>query len=452
MEKIFIQEPMKTRYLEDIASELGFPMVSSPHPIKGYKADSRKVQAGDLFFAIPGQRTDGHMHLKEVAEKGAIAAVVSNSYRGEDFGLHLFYVDDVLDSLQELARRAVQNHRVPIVAVTGSVGKTTTKEFIFHLLSAKYKVGRTPGNANSQVGFPLALLSMTGEEEVLVLEMGMTECGHIQKLVSIAPPDIAVVTKIDFVHVDAFQGREGIAKAKAEIFSSPKTRLGVINIQAMEFSSLAKAGGIPKKTYGFADADFVIDPKTQEFCDDKGQKILIDLPFTATHMIENFLGAVVVARELGLSYQEIRAQAKTLAPFHLRFETLEINGVTYLNDCYNASLESMKAAFVNIPKDLSTKRKIAILGEIKNLGSFSEFIHRSVAEIAVKHFDQFICYGQECLAMEEIFIKNERPAKFFSDFALLQEHVEKTVSSGDFVLIKGSNGNQLWRLLESKKN
>ncbi|NNM44230.1 MAG: UDP-N-acetylmuramoyl-tripeptide--D-alanyl-D-alanine ligase [Chlamydiae bacterium] len=442
---------MKTRYLQDIASELGLPGVSFPNPIKGYKADSRKVEEGDLFFSITGQRTDGHLHLKEVAERGAVAAVVSKSYQGEDFGLHLFYVDDVRDSLQELARRAVQNRKVPIVAVTGSIGKTTTKEFISHLLSAKYRVGRTPGNANSQVGFPLALLSMTGEEEVLVLEMGMTEYGHIQKLVSIAPPDIAVVTKIDFVHVDAFEGREGISEAKAEIFSSPKTRLGVINIQAMQFSSLAEAGDIPKITYGFSDADFVVDAKTQEFCDDKGQKMLIDLPFTATHMTENFLGAVVVARELGLSYEEIREQAKTLAPFHLRFETVEIDGVTYLNDCYNASLESMKAAFVNIPKNLSAKRRIAILGEIKNLGSFSEFIHQSVAEIAVNHFDQFICYGQGCLAMEETFVKKGLPAKFFSDFALLQEHVEKTVSSGDFVLIKGSNGNQLWRLLESKK-
>jgi len=147
--------------------------------VLGARFDSRELRKGDLFFALQGKKVDGHSFLEEVAKKGAVGAVVAKSYEGPDFGLPLFRVDDVISSLQNLAKEVQKRRKNRVIAVTGSVGKTTTKEFIATLLSKKYRVGKTPGNANSQVGLPLTLLNMEGDEEVLVLEMGMTQFKEI---------------------------------------------------------------------------------------------------------------------------------------------------------------------------------------------------------------------------------------------------------------------------------
>lgn len=442
---------MKIRTVEEIAKQLGIQGIFPQSPIQGYKSDSRKVEPGDLFFAIKGEKTDGHLYIEDVAKRGALAAVVSTTYKGKDYGLLLLYVEDVLESLQLLARNAVESRNIPVIAVTGSIGKTTTKEFISQVLAVKFRVGKTPGNANSQVGLPMAILSMSGEEEVLVLEMGMSDFGHIQKLVSIVPPTMAVITKIDFVHIASFSGIEDIAKAKSEILSHPKTKCAVINQQAMQYEAIRNTN-VQKITYGFLEgSDYTIDKSTGEISDLAGNKFFFELPFSATHLFENFLAAFIVAKQMGLSNQEIAEAAKTLKTHSLRFELVERNGVTYLNDSYNASLESMRAAFLNIPKHLKPKRKIAILGEMTALGNYAEFIHKSVAKIAVEHFDEFLCFGKGCLYMEEVFSSASRPVKFFTDFSCLKSEMQGLVSEGDFVLIKGSNANQLWRLLEEEK-
>lgn len=167
--------------------------------------DSRLISPGDLFVALPGNQTDGHHFLPQAKACGAVAAVVCSSYRGPDFGLPLIAVPDTLKFLQESARKKVKESRSKVVAVTGSVGKTTTKDFITHLVSQKYRVASTPGNSNSQIGLPLALLNhFEGTEEIVVVEMGMTLPGQIAGLVSIAPPDIAVITSVALVHAAFF--------------------------------------------------------------------------------------------------------------------------------------------------------------------------------------------------------------------------------------------------------
>lgn len=194
--------------------------------VLGFRQDSRDVQPGELFFAMKGEKVDGHEYLEQIASQGAIGAFVSKEYRGPNYGLQLVAVDNVLDSLQSLAKIVHAQRSARVVGVTGSVGKTTTKEFIATLLEGKFRVGKTPGNANSQVSVPLSILNATGDEEVFVVEMGMSNPREIHRLVSIAPPEVAIITKIALAHAVFFtDGLEGIAAAKAEILSIPQRAL-----------------------------------------------------------------------------------------------------------------------------------------------------------------------------------------------------------------------------------
>ena len=187
-----------------------------------YQADSRLIEKGDIFFALPGEKTDGHAFLEEVAKKGAIAAYVKDDV--PSFGLHLIKVPDPLLTLQQLAREKIERFEGKIVAITGSIGKTTTKEFIAQLLATRYKVCSTKKSQNTKITLPLTILNtLEGDEDFLVLEMGMTHPGDIGKLVSIAPPDVAVLTQVTFVHAINFSSYDEIYKYKCEIFSSPRT-------------------------------------------------------------------------------------------------------------------------------------------------------------------------------------------------------------------------------------
>src|SRR5579883_943967 len=195
---------MKQRTLSEIGYLLDLPERLPEVVFWKAETDSKNVGQGDLFFALTGAKTDGHRYLADVAAKGAVCAVVSKRYEGPDFGMVLIKVDEVLPALQKMAKKRIAAWDPPIVAVTGSVGKTTTKEFIATLLFSRFAVGKSPGNANSQVGLAIAVLNFSGDEEVLVLEMGMTEAGNIANLIQIAPPTISVITKIGMAHAGNF--------------------------------------------------------------------------------------------------------------------------------------------------------------------------------------------------------------------------------------------------------
>ena len=419
--------------------------------ITGYCFDSREVKKGDLFFALKGANFDAHGFLKEVAARGAAAAVVDAGYLGENFGLPLLKVPDVTEALQKLAQ-AVQAHRKQrIVAVTGSVGKTTTKEFITTLLSQKYKVAKTPGNNNSQVGFPLAILNASGEEDFFVAEMAMSQAGHIQKLIEIAPPEIAVVTKIGHANIEYFSdGFEGIAAAKAEIMSHPKTTHAVLNRQVLAYQAF-------QKDYPLKKVIFAMEPEKGDYVLEAGWFIKegeassqsFRLPFTATHLCEDFIAAASVARIVGLSWNEIISGAHHLKTIDKRFEKIERNGFVIINDCYNASPESMEAALTNLPTPSFGGKTIAVFGEMVDLGTYSEQRHRDVAQIATKNVDHFLCYGKGCLPMMDVFDQKGKPAEFFRDLKQLKSILFEISKPGDVILIKGSRINKLWQILES---
>lgn len=422
--------------------------------VHGFKQDSREVFPGDLFFALKGEKVDGHDFLKEVAAKGATGAIVSKDYPGEGFGLKLIAVENVIESLQKLAKVVHLKRSVRVVGVTGSVGKTTTKEFIATILENKFRVRKTPGNANSQVGVPLSILNSEGNEEIFVMEMGMSLPHEIEKLIDIAPPEVCMITKIALSHAAFFpQGLEGIAAAKAEILSHPRTCLGILNHQVAQFSAVQKSPCL-KMTYGLeaeADqSDFVLCREGQNFYAKEvgGRTSTFSLPFAASHLCENFIGAASVARALGMQWSEIIPQAQKLTVYTRRFEKVERDGVVFINDSYNANLTSMKAALSNLPLPRTGKKRIAVLGAMKELGMYTEQSHYEVAEIALSHIDYLLCLGEECAPMVTLFEKEGRCVEHFLEFDSIKKRIFELAEEGDVVLLKGSNSKKLWQILE----
>ncbi len=418
--------------------------------ISGFSFDSREIEKGFLFFALRGQKFDGHDFLQEVGKKGAAAAVVDRSYRGETGGLILLVVDDVTAALQKLAAEVQKRRRQRIIGITGSVGKTTTKEFLSILLSQKYSVAKTPGNSNSQVGLPLAILRATGKEEVFIAEMSMSDFNQIEKLVAIAPPEIAVITKVGYSHVDTVpNGLEGIAMAKAEILAHPSTKWAVIEKEAFQFPVIQNAGTCTKATYGVApiEADMILEPGSG-FSYKGDLSPHFRLPFSETHFYENFAGAAAVAHLMGFSWEEILKGIKNLKTISLRFEKIDRDGVMIINDSYNASPESMKAALENLPKPAFGAKTILVLGEMMTLGRYSEEGHKKLGEQALVKADHLLCFGKRCMPMVEMFARAGKPAEFFRDMHELKKTLFELSKPGDVVLIKGSNGNKLWSLLE----
>lgn len=410
--------------------------------------DSRKIEKGGLFFALKGKRCDGHDFLKEVSSKGALAAVVSKSYLGPDYGLFLLPVEDVRSSLQELAKQSYRENPTYVIAITGTVGKTTTKEFVATLLSERYKVAKSTGSVNSQVGLPLMLLNCSDDIELLVLEMGMSLPGELNRLTQIVPPNFGALIKISLVHSENFENLEAIAEAKMELFRSEKTQEGLFNLETMNYQVVQEAN-LRKTCYSLH------DPRADYFLKIKGDQLIIvekgkespplKVSFEASHLLENFLCAVAIARMHGLNWDEVKRGASKIEPYLHRFQIFKRNGVQFIDDSYNASLASMKAALNNLPKG---KKTIALLGSMKELGKFSISCHEEVARSALPIIDHLLCIGEETEPMIPIFREAHKHVEKVSSIKEAKERLEALAKRGDVVLIKGSNSLQLWKVLE----
>jgi len=421
-----------------------------------YEADSRAIQPGSLFFALPGQRQDGHDFLQQASEKGAIAAVVDKSYQGASFGLELFRVSNVLEALQRLAQELLQERGARILGVTGSVGKTTSKEFLWTLLLEKFQAGKTPLNKNTKISLPLSLLQMQGSEKMVVLEMGMTQAQEIARLIEIAPPEIALITNVALAHAESFpDGLLGIAKAKMEIFSHAKTKLGIIPRELLFYEKELKESSCPKKTFSLQDprADFYLERKGDGFIlhEDKQQSPQFFLPFQETHFIQDTLAALSMARSVGMSYEEIIPRLKELKPPAMRFEKIEKRGILFINDCYNASPLSIQAALSNLPKPKKRGRRIAVLGEMPHLGAFAEEEYKKVGAYAAEFADILLCLGEKCSSMCESFTRQGKTAYLFATHAELRQKLDGIVKENDVVLIKGSRAMQMEKILLDKE-
>lgn len=421
----------------------------------GYGADSRLIKPGDLFIALQGDLVDGHAYLDDVFQKGAVAAIVSKEYRNTN-NYPVFFVENPLYALQELAKAVVleyAEHTGRVIGVTGSLGKTSTKEFIKTLLQSTYKVFASPGNSNSQVGLPLAILNhTTGVEELLVLEMGMTHKGQINRLIQIAPPEVSVITTTALVHACNFTGLEEIALAKGEIFSHPHTKAAIFPYELHQ--SLAPFCNHCAKisfsiTYPLA--DYGIDPLRPHVIEARleNKRISIGpLPIPGKHNLHNVLAAIAVARYYDVPWEQIQEMIPLLALSDRRLEFVERNGITFLNDSYNAAEKSVKAALESLPPPKEGGRKIAVLGSMMELGTFSTSCHHEVGKFALEHVEQMYCLGEECTPIHELWKKEGREVALFTDRKELVACLRSKLAPNDVVLLKGSRSKELWKVLE----
>ncbi len=414
---------VRYRNLNDIANALSLPLDGCNEPVFGFAVDTRLLEPGQVFAALPGEAHDGHQFLRQAADAKAAGALVSKGYRGENFGLSLLRVGDPLAALQALAGKAAEKSR--IVGVTGSVGKTTCKEFIVELLRGKFKVALSPGNQNTKIGLPLSILNHSGfGEDFLVLEMGMSKKGEIAALTRIAPPEIALVTYVSLAHAENFDSLEEIAMAKGEIFTHPKTRLGILPEEACCKKILMETGTCEKRTFS--------------------SRLEFDsFPLKARHHKHNAQAAIEVAKACGMKCDEIGRRLPLLKMPKRRGEVVEKGGIRFVDDSYNASPDSMKAALESLPSPGPGGKRIAVLGEMLELGRFSESAHLEVGNCALDHVDRLFCFGPSY----EI-LKN-RGAVVSGNKQELIELLKSDAASGDVVLLKGSNSCKMWEIMDN---
>lgn len=438
-------------HIEDLLVDLGL-MRAKTSQITGFQIDSRMIETGNLFFALPGQRVDGHAFLAEVQKRGGIAAVVEKTYEGPAHGLELIRVDDVGGALRRLAEKRLSRGHARVVGITGSVGKTTTKELTAALLQARYRVGKSAGNHNTKLTLPLAILNGSLDADIWVLEMGASEPGDITRLIEMAPPALAVLTQISLAHVAQFsEGLTGIAREKEQIFSHPATRIALCPHELqLSFASLR---GKEKVTFSLEHphADYFISLSEGRMAIDERGVRAVSLPLSPDQarpqFLYNFAAAVAAARMLNMEWAEIECALPALRLPHMRFEQKLVGNVLWINDAYNANPVSMRVALSSMPEPQIGGRRIAVLASMKELGPFSEEAHREVGRVAGRCVDALCTLGEEAEEMHDAFIETKKPSFHCMEMETLARHVAQLVRPGDVVLVKGSRCMALERLL-----
>jgi UDP-N-acetylmuramoyl-tripeptide--D-alanyl-D-alanine ligase len=452
---------MSRRSLRSLFHDLGVDWkqnLTESSTYSNFVVDSRQVSPGYIFVALPGKHVDGHSFLLEAQQRGACLAIVERKISLPEIKIPLIVASNNVSMLQQLAHTRIQQGSAKIIGITGSVGKTTTKEFVKTMLSGKMKTASTKANQNSQVGLALSLLNeVEGDEKCLVLEMGMTAAGQIKKLVAIAPPDIALITKICLVHAEFFDSLEAIARAKAEILSNERTKTiiyhhNIAHREVLHSPHLSKKITYCQEENPEASITCSFDDKRICFQEHKETFYCPDVFFPAPHVYDAMLAACTTARVCGMAWEEIFERLPLLTLPQKRLEVIKTKAATFINDSYSASEEATLGALCMLENFPTEGRRIAVLGAMKELGIFSEGCHRNVGKKAAQGIDLVYCLGKECMPIIEERKKAKKEAFLFEDFESLIFALEKTISRQDVVLIKGSNSLALWRVLDHFNN
>jgi UDP-N-acetylmuramoyl-tripeptide--D-alanyl-D-alanine ligase len=416
--------------------------------VAGWSIDSRTLQAGDLFFALRGPVHDGHLYVQAALEKGAVAAVVERA-AGQAREIR---VKDTLTALQTLASWARQKWGGKVIGVTGSAGKTTTKDVIAHLLASQMEVGKTAGNLNNHFGLPLSILRLPDRARVAVLEMGMNHAGEIRELARMAAPDIGVVTNVGYAHTENFGSIDDVARAKRELIEGLRPGgTAVLNADDPRVAAFREIHAGPVVTFGFAESagvraeETTFGPAGARF---RCAGIWFESPLAGRHGVLNVLAGLAVARLFDIAPEKLRHAVRTLAPGRMRGERIEKHGAVLLNDCYNSNPEAARA-MLDVLRETPAQRRIAVLGEMLELGRASEELHRGVGRYAVEHgIDLLIGIRGEARYLVDEARRAGLPAHFFEDSAAAGEFVRAMIRPGDAILFKGSRSVQVERALE----
>ena len=429
--------------------------------IKGAVLDSRLVEEGYLFFATKGERVDGHSFIAQVAKKKAACVVCEKA--PENVDIPYILVEDSFVALKQVATFYRENLTIPIVGITGSVGKTSTKEIISSVLSTRYNVLKTEGNFNNEVGLPLTILRIRDEHKVAVVEMGINHFGEMHRLSEIAKPDICVITNIGQCHLEFLGSREGILKAKSEIFDF-MNREGYVCLNGDDdmLSTIKEVHGHKPVSYGMtmksdvyvtsAESKGIFGSKATIYLND--ETFDVEIPLPGEHMVMNALAATCVGDLLGLKPEEIAEGIKNVKAVGGRSNLISLKNRTILDDCYNANPVSMKAA-IDLLKQADT-RKVAILGDMFELGEGQEAMHAEIGTYAVERgIDVLVCVGDLSKNMYDAAIKAKNDLNsdikvyYMKDTQEVIDKIEEYLEKDDAILVKASHGMGFAKVVEA---
>ncbi|MGQ9629995.1 MAG: UDP-N-acetylmuramoyl-tripeptide--D-alanyl-D-alanine ligase [bacterium] len=421
--------------------------------IRHISTDTRTIERGDLFIPLVGERFDGHDFLDQAFANGAVGAVVMRSVPASKNRL-LIRVNDTLRALQDIAAWHRSRYDIPVIAITGSNGKTTTKDMVASVLSQRFSTLKTRGNKNNHIGLPQMVLELAPEHQVAVLEMGMSGLGEIRRLCEIAKPTIGVITNIGEAHIEFLKDRDAIARAKGELIESlDENGIGILNADNPYVLSMRKLTKGKVITYGVEnnEADFLAEDiriiSGGVRFDVEGHLLEVRVP--GRHNVYNALCAVVAGRLLGVDWNDIERGLKNVDLSRNRLDLQLIDGAIVIDDVYNASPTSMRAA-LDALADVARGRKIAVLGDMLELGEGAPQYHREIGEyavrsgvdilIAVGNFKGFYAEGAKRLGKENIFLCDDNDSA--------AEKLMGLMHKGDAILIKGSRNMKMEELMK----
>ena len=418
--------------------------------------DSRKMEKDGIFIATRGERVDGHDFIPRVAEEGALGVVCEKE--PENCGIPYILVKDSFEALQDIAEYYRKQLTIPVIGITGSVGKTSTKEMIAAVLSQKFHILKTEGNFNNEIGLPLTVLRIRQEHEAAVLEMGISNFGEMHRLSRIAKPDICVMTNIGQCHLENLGSREGILKAKSEIFDYANPEGYTFVNGDDDMLCLVKGKGDHKPIH------FGRNPSNEVFASDVMNRGLlgshavihmglsvfpVEIPLPGEHMVNNALAAAAVGNCLGLTKEQIQTGISGVQAVGGRSHVIALPSLTVIDDCYNANPVSMKAAIDLLM--MAIGRKVAILGDMFELGEREKELHGEVgAYAAEKGIDVLICAGElsGCMYEKALSMGGKSEVYYFETRDVMLAELKDILKPGDSVLVKASHGMQFEKVVE----
>lgn len=434
--------------------------------VTGVSTDSRTALPGDLFVALEGERFDGHDFIEELAARGVCFFLVKKSWldcHEIPCGCSAVAVDDTLTGLGDIAAFHRARFSVPVVGLTGSNGKTTTKEMLAAILSSSGVGLKTKGNLNNLIGLPLMLLQLSREHRWAVLEMGMSEFGEIDRLAEIAQPDIGVITNALPAHLETMGSVEGVARAKGELFLRLEDGgYAVFNADDPLISRCPSPEGVCRVSFGIEGGDI----RAEDFCSrgKEGQSFVLRLP-TGTvpvflrafgrHNIYNALAAAAAAFVLGVDPALIKSGLESFSPYDKRFSLEDLDGISLIDDSYNANPGSVKAALQTMRELKEESRAIAVLGDMLELGENTAQLHEEVGRFAASCVDRLYVMGDMADAVARGALAGGLDSSRVvraSEHAELTANLLKEIKRGDFILVKGSRGMKMDTVAEAIRN
>lgn len=429
--------------------------------------DTRIIKQGETYIGIKGENFDGNTLWKDAINKGATTVIIQGiDFNNDDLqkieNVNIIEVDDTIKALSNIAtyKRSLYGKNFPVVGITGSVGKTSTKDIVANVISQKYETLKTQGNKNNNIGLPFTIFNLE-THEVAVIEMGMDHFGEISSLTKIAKPTISVITNIGTSHIGNLGSMENILKAKLEILEGMDKKVLVINNDnELLHNWNLKNEDVEVHTFGIENLsevmaeDIILNENNSEFiCNLNGKKFKIKVPVGGIHFVYNALCATTVGNILGLSIENIIRGIETFQLTKKRMEITELeNGVKIINDSYNANFESMQASLKYL-SELKSNRKVAVLGDMFGLGGFSKELHKKVGEeVAKNNIDILVCcgnYSKYIIETAKEYGFKEDSIYYFKTKEEIEECIRKIWRDGDTILFKASNAMKFFEIVET---